>query len=664
MPFTRQRHHGMNETLASTSHLTNESHPAHHIPSAHKTHSSQAIQHRTTRRATRHTGTLALSLVTAAFSHVPAAFARKPNRGNRTAPSHQPVAKPTGVWGWTSGAQTYLRSRPGALTAPVAKVDKHTKLFVWGKFDGWYRVETPDHVFGWVYHSYINSPDEAKLQEISHYKAKLASDRTASQPMYGSTRLLQHQYALYKAPGAAQALAAQGVRVAIAPPRRNPAHAKASLRLATRPAPKVAAKRGMKSTLRVATRPTVRSATPKTATPNAEAPQLQNVSVVTERYASRDFGGSHNSASAAPLADMNEVGTVRFAPPLTPSRRPTTQVAPSLSNNRTGQQTPATNAAPATVPQPGTRQSAPATAASEATRPRRVAPPTRNKPAPKLAPVKAMAKPAPLALAQATVIQAAAAPVKPPAAPSIRSQRRLAALLRRQRATAARREQLRVKMGNPATMVPPVASPQLAPISPSDLLKARDSFLASQAKNASGAGRLTPDTNTPALPNGSNAIVAPSSLTRSGAPAAQPSRGGSPRDYARAAALNHARFGDALAGQALTYRGFPYIRGAQSPRNGFDCSGLLYYLLRQRGYNPPRSASGYAHYGQAVSKDKLQPGDILLFANTYKRGISHVAIYMGNDRFVHAANSGRGVTTDVLSSPYYASKFYGARRVK
>jgi cell wall-associated NlpC family hydrolase len=145
------------------------------------------------------------------------------------------------------------------------------------------------------------------------------------------------------------------------------------------------------------------------------------------------------------------------------------------------------------------------------------------------------------------------------------------------------------------------------------------------------------------------------------------SRGGSPRDYARYAMNNGAdtsEFGQRMASQALSYRGMPYIRGAQSPSRGFDCSGLIYYLLRQRGYNPPRTAAGLAGYGKPVSRKSIQPGDIVLFANTYKRGISHVGIYMGNGNFVHAARSGEGVRVDSLSSRYYAGKFWGARRVK
>jgi cell wall-associated NlpC family hydrolase len=141
------------------------------------------------------------------------------------------------------------------------------------------------------------------------------------------------------------------------------------------------------------------------------------------------------------------------------------------------------------------------------------------------------------------------------------------------------------------------------------------------------------------------------------------SRGGSPRDMAAWAKANN-RFGNGVAKQALSYRGMPYISGASNPRRGFDCSGLVYYLLRQRGLNPPRTAAGLASYGKPVSRGALKPGDLVLFSNTYKRGISHIGIYIGNNNFVHAANHSSGVKTDSLDSSYYRRKYWGARRVK
>jgi cell wall-associated NlpC family hydrolase len=132
------------------------------------------------------------------------------------------------------------------------------------------------------------------------------------------------------------------------------------------------------------------------------------------------------------------------------------------------------------------------------------------------------------------------------------------------------------------------------------------------------------------------------------------SRGGSPRD----------RMGSGMASQALSYRGMRYVRGGVSPTRGFDCSGLIYFLLRQRGYNPPRTAAGYRSWGQNVPKSQLVSGDLVLFANTYKRGISHIGVYLGSGKFVHAATSGTGVRVSSLNEAYYAGKYFGARRPK
>ena len=108
----------------------------------------------------------------------------------------------------------------------------------------------------------------------------------------------------------------------------------------------------------------------------------------------------------------------------------------------------------------------------------------------------------------------------------------------------------------------------------------------------------------------------------------------------------------------------PYVFGSASPSRGFDCSGLIYFLLRKRGYNPPRTAAGYRNYGTAVARKDLKPGDLLLFANTYKRGISHIGIYIGNNNFVHAASTRQGVRTRfALDGPTSPKKYYSARRV-
>ncbi len=113
---------------------------------------------------------------------------------------------------------------------------------------------------------------------------------------------------------------------------------------------------------------------------------------------------------------------------------------------------------------------------------------------------------------------------------------------------------------------------------------------------------------------------------------------------------------------ALAYQGSRYKSGGMS-RGGFDCSGFTRYIYAKYGVTLPHSSAAQAHVGRPVPRGQLKPGDIVYF-HTYRRGVSHVGIYAGNNKFVHASTYGRGVVVDSLSSSYYASRYMGARRVK
>lgn len=114
-----------------------------------------------------------------------------------------------------------------------------------------------------------------------------------------------------------------------------------------------------------------------------------------------------------------------------------------------------------------------------------------------------------------------------------------------------------------------------------------------------------------------------------------------------------------LVNNAMSLIGTPYVFGGTS-RSGFDCSGYTQYVFKGSGVSLPRTSYAQFAAGSVVSREQLQPGDLVFFS-TYDKGASHVGIYVGGGDFVHASNS--GVKTTSLSSSYYAPRYVGARRV-
>lgn len=119
--------------------------------------------------------------------------------------------------------------------------------------------------------------------------------------------------------------------------------------------------------------------------------------------------------------------------------------------------------------------------------------------------------------------------------------------------------------------------------------------------------------------------------------------------------------GASILAEAKKYIGTPYVFGGTSP-DGFDCSGLVYYVLNGFGYPSYRTAQDQYLMGTAVKKSNLQPGDLVFFSNTYTSGISHVGIYAGGGKFLHAPKEGETVSYSSLSG-YWASHYHGARRI-
>ena len=117
---------------------------------------------------------------------------------------------------------------------------------------------------------------------------------------------------------------------------------------------------------------------------------------------------------------------------------------------------------------------------------------------------------------------------------------------------------------------------------------------------------------------------------------------------------------------ALSLIGTPYKYGGSSPDTGFDCSGLVKYILGLSSpITLPRSADEMFHLGRGhrITLGELKAGDLLFFRIKNSRRINHVAVYIGEQRFVHAPSTGNFVRVDKLNSHYWMRYFYAAKRV-
>lgn len=114
-----------------------------------------------------------------------------------------------------------------------------------------------------------------------------------------------------------------------------------------------------------------------------------------------------------------------------------------------------------------------------------------------------------------------------------------------------------------------------------------------------------------------------------------------------------------LVAHAERMLGTPYRYGGASPRQGFDCSGLVYFSHRQLGIEVPRTTRGQRRHSRAVSLQALRPGDLVFFDLTDAK-TRHVGIYIGGGRFIHAPSSGKRVSVASLDNPYWRRHLAGA----
>lgn len=117
---------------------------------------------------------------------------------------------------------------------------------------------------------------------------------------------------------------------------------------------------------------------------------------------------------------------------------------------------------------------------------------------------------------------------------------------------------------------------------------------------------------------------------------------------------------------ALQFEGYDYVYGGKSPEDGFDCSGFVYYVYKQFGYtlNPGATNQWNSLSDTVIPKNDLRPGDLVFFSDNGKvSGMTHVGLYIGDGKMIHASTPSTGVIITDLSEPYYVRMYLGAKRV-
>ena len=135
-------------------------------------------------------------------------------------------------------------------------------------------------------------------------------------------------------------------------------------------------------------------------------------------------------------------------------------------------------------------------------------------------------------------------------------------------------------------------------------------------------------------------------------------------DYdVEASEIDFPESGQFIADYAMQYLGYAYVYAGNGP-GGFDCSGFTQYvILNTLGVDIGHDVAGQINSGYWVDWGNWQSGDLVFFAGTYRDGISHVGIYIGDGQFIHAENEDTGVTISSVWSDYYSGHYYGALRL-
>jgi hypothetical protein len=120
---------------------------------------------------------------------------------------------------------------------------------------------------------------------------------------------------------------------------------------------------------------------------------------------------------------------------------------------------------------------------------------------------------------------------------------------------------------------------------------------------------------------------------------------------------------EGVVAKARTMIGVPYLWGGNTPEEGLDCSGFVRYVYQKvAGRTLPRLSAQISRQGSPIAQPDLHPGDLVFF-NTPRGEATHVGIYVGGERFIHAPRTGAFIRVESMNSDYWSSRYYGARRV-
>ncbi len=137
----------------------------------------------------------------------------------------------------------------------------------------------------------------------------------------------------------------------------------------------------------------------------------------------------------------------------------------------------------------------------------------------------------------------------------------------------------------------------------------------------------------------------------------------SPSEYAvdRQFRLGDAYLRDELVKTTMRFIDTPYLWGGSSVDTGFDCSGLTMTVYQLNGLNLPRNSQRQFDTGYPVHRDNLLKGDLVFFSSNKWGTVTHVGVYAGDNKFIHAPGRGKKIRTDSLSARYYNQRYVGAR---